>query len=1798
MTGISSSDNTFLTGEAGEERVDEFLIVGMGASAGGIQAFKQFFERVPADSGMAYVVILHLSPDHDSKLAEVLQSSAAIPVAQVSESIRIEPNHVYVIPPNKSLSMDDGVLALSEIKGYEERRAPVDIFFRTLATEHTTRAVSVILSGTGANGSMGVKRVKEMGGIILVQDPREAEYSDMPRNSIATGLVDYVLPVAEIPAKIIAYKENLKEVSIPIEEPERPETDEQALRDVFTQLRMRTRHDFSNYKRATVLRRIERRINVHELASLPEYARFVREHKEEARALLKDLLISVTNFFRDSAAFGSVEQRIIPQLFEGKGADDYLRVWVAGCATGEEAYSLSMMLLDYAAKVTGAPSVQVFATDIDEQAISRARNGFYTNSDVADVPPERLRRYFTKEADGYHVRRELRETVLFAHHNLIKDPPFSHLDMISCRNLLIYLNRTAQERVMQVMHFALNPGGFLFLGTSESVDGAGDLFVTVDNEAHVYQGRVVTPRVVIPLPDVSPRLVADPRPQTERTREPRAREDRVTYSDLHHRLIEQYGPPSVVVNEEYSIVHLSERAGRYLQFTGGEASLNLLKVIRPELRLELRTALYQAAQNRTNVEARRIAARLDDGAQMVNLMVRPVLRADDTARGFFLVLFEETPAGANPEGDTAAAETIITAEPAMLQLEDELTRVKAQLRANIEQYETQAEEMKASNEELQAMNEELRSSAEELETSKEELQSLNEELHTVNQELKIKIEELSHANNDFRNLMFSTDIGTIFLDRSLHIKLFTPRARDIFKLIPADVGRPLSDISSNLPHDGLLAEVETVLDRLQTVEREVGTRDGRFYLMRIVPYRTTEDRIEGVVLNFVDITERRRAEEARFLLASIVESSQDSVITVNFDRKITSWNRAAEVLYGYAAAEAIGKPLTMLTLPEDLREVLANIDKVKHSETVEIFDTVRMNRDGREMNLEVLLSPVRDAAGRVIGVSTIARDVTERRRAEEALRESQDQLRLALEASEMGTFLWYPQEDRSELDARMLTLLGLRESETMTLATALATAIHPDDREFYRASVAAAIDPNGNAKLDIDYRVVHPNGSIRWLHIYGNTSFTSENPPRAALMYGMALDITERKRAEANLAFLAEVSDHLVRLTNIDETMSSLCEKIGEHFNATRVVFAEIGEDETTSVIRHEWRQAHLPTLKEAAALKDFLVSKLAAAQRDGDISYIRDVTAELRDAALTLTALGIASLLGAPLVRDEKLHLYLGILDSQPREWRTDEIELMRESTNRIRVRLERARAEEDLRESESRLRALVENLPGGAVFIVNQDMRYAVAQGEALATAGFKSEDLIGRTIAEAMPPELAASYESMYRKALAGETFEHEHEAHGRSYISRGVPLAGAAGDVYAVLAISYDITERRRAEEALRESEERLRLLVESVTDYAIFTLDNERRVRSWNPGAELIFGFTESEIVGQSVDLLFTPEDREQGIPEQEITQARAVGRAADERWHIRKDGTRFYASGVLAALSGGRQGFAKIARDLTRQKRAGEELQRAHDELEGRVRERTFELLDLNETLLAEVKERTAAEAHARQLMRQIVTAQEDERRSVARDLHDHLGQQLTGLRIKLENHKQSCGGGDPSHRAEVEQIQAIAERLDADVDFLAWELRPASLDELGLPAALANFVREWSEHFDIPAEFHTTGLDRQRLPPEVEINLYRIAQEALNNISKHSEATGVDVLLERRDQHVALIVEDDGKGFEPDGGAKPDGKRIGLLNMRERAAYVGARLEIESAPGEGTTVFARVPIRAEDAPRESGNGDGAGGSA
>ncbi|RZL04279.1 MAG: hypothetical protein EOP36_01315 [Rubrivivax sp.] len=859
-------------------------IVGLGGSAGGIAALQTFFQAMPPDSGMVFVVILHLSPDYESRLAGLLQRATSMPVVQVSGTQKVEPNSVYVIPPGKALSAADGHLRLSDLIHEQGKRVAVDLFFRTLAETHGPHASAIVLSGADGDGAIGIKRIKERGGLTVAQDPYEAEHQGMPRAAIDTGMVDWVLPVKDMPARLIAYRRMESEVRLPPEDAPKPveasnrnqEDKEAALRDVLTFLRTRTGRDFSYYKRATVLRRLGRRMQVNGVDDLAGYLALLRANPGESGALLQDLLISVTNFFRDSDCFASLEA-LIPELFKDKGHGDAVRIWVAACATGEEAYSIAMLLHEHARKMDAPPLLQIFATDLDGEAINVARSGIYPETIAADVSEERLNRFFTKEHRGYRVRREIRETVLFAVHDLLKDSPFSRLDMVSCRNLLIYLTREAQARALEIFHFSLLPGGRLFLGSSESVDDSSPLFTVLDKKHRLFM-HWPAPRTNLPVPFGSGTLAFNleapmvskdgpviagkafdqARPSVRNLIEPSSARP-VSWGELHFKLIEQLAPPSLIVNTEHDIVHLSETAGRFLQYSGGELTKNLLRAVHPALRIELRAALYRAAQTGCVTESGPVPLDMAPEQAQITLRVAP---AGDAAPDFFLVVFDSKPLSASDLPQLAQAQDLSEPDPLARQLDRELERLKLYLSDTVEQYEASTEELKSSNEELQAMNEELRSATEELETSREELQSINEELSTVNLELKSKVDELGHANSDLHNLMGATAIATIFLDRQLRITRYTPPAVALFNLIPSDIGWPLTDLTTQLDYAQLGADESAVLEQLVPVEREVRQSDGTYFLARLLPYRTIEDHIAGVVLTFVDITDRKRNEEA------------------------------------------------------------------------------------------------------------------------------------------------------------------------------------------------------------------------------------------------------------------------------------------------------------------------------------------------------------------------------------------------------------------------------------------------------------------------------------------------------------------------------------------------------------------------------------------------------------------------------------------------------------------------------------------------------------------------------------------------------------------------------------------------------------------------------------------------------------------------------------------------------------------------------------------------------------------------
>jgi two-component system CheB/CheR fusion protein len=953
--------------------------VGIGASAGGLQALSTFFEHMPSGSGMAFVVILHLSPKHESHVDHVLQGVTGMPVIQVTQSTAVKPDHIYVISPNKDLQMSDGYLTLADPQRNRGRHTAIDLFFRTLAHAHKSHAVGIVLSGTGSDGTIGLKSVKEQGGIAIAQLPQDAQYDGMPRNAIGTGVVDFVLPVHEIPQRVIQLWHNSQRIQLPtidepIVAPDRVRAADEALREILLLLRSRTGHDFLQYKRATVLRRIERRLQVNQLRDLPTYRTFLRDHAEETALLMRDLLISVTNFFRDHEAFDALERNVIPSLFEGKAAEDQVRVWVAGCATGEEAYSITMLLMERAHEMVAPPTIQVFATDIDDEAIGFGRIGLYPEAIVADVSPTRLRRFFTKEAGGYRVQKSVREAVMFAPHNLIKDPPFSRLDLVSCRNLLIYLNRDIQARVLDVVHFALRPMGYLFLGNSESVDDAHDGFNAVDKAHRIYRPNPST-RAGAYLPGlpitqagglriVPPAMEGVPR--------------KAQFTQLHQALLERYAPPSVVINDQYDIVHLSDTAGRFLEFNAGEPSLNLMKVVAPDLRLELRAALYQAMQSDRTVTSHVNVAR--GGEQKVMRVVVHPVREESSRRLYALVIFDEQPVQAPLDRKPLDEK----ARPVLEQLESELQSTKEQLRSTIEQYETQNEELKAGNEELQAINEELRSATEELETSKEELQSINEELTTVNQELKNKIDETTSINNDLQNLIASTEIPVLFVDRGLRLMRYTPQARSIFNVIASDIGRPLMDITHRVEYADLQQDVESVLDSLRMVEREIRGDNERWYIARILPYRTTEDRIGGAVITFIDTTARKAADErvrrSEEWLRLVVDSVQDyAILTLDRAGLVTSWNAGAQKLFGYDTDEILGRPAAVLYTPEDREARVPDAEMTRARDNGRADDERwHQRKDGSRFYVSGIMAPL--VEGSLYGYVKVARDLTEQER--------------------------------------------------------------------------------------------------------------------------------------------------------------------------------------------------------------------------------------------------------------------------------------------------------------------------------------------------------------------------------------------------------------------------------------------------------------------------------------------------------------------------------------------------------------------------------------------------------------------------------------------------------------------------------------------------------------------------------------------------------------------------------------------------------------------------------------------------
>ena len=1206
------------------------FVVGIGASAGGQEPLEHIFTVIPADCDVSFVVVMHIPPDGPAFIADLITRYTSMKVLTAEDGMPVRPNTVHVIPPGVMLTVKEGKLRLDQSEAPGSTHHPIDRFFTSLAADCGARAIAVVLSGFGLDGSEGVKRVKEAGGTVIVQEPGTAINPPMPRNAIATGAADMILTMEEIPDRIaeiaLGHCSLLPRACLTT-------TLDEELQAIFAQVKARTGHDFSSYKRNTVLRRIERRMTVNEAGGLRKYLAILEANPLEAQALCQEILIGVTSFFRDPESFELLRSEIIPRLFANRDPDEPVRIWHACCSTGEEAYSVAMLIHEHMEQEGLHARVQIFATDIDEGAVAQARAGLYSGDIGPEVGEERLKTFFTRIDGRWQVVKRLREMIVFAQHSIIKDAPFSRFDFLVCRNFLIYLDPDMQKRLISLFHMVLKPGGILFLGGSETVGRNSELFATVDKKWKIYKRLESGRREETFFPFSSPvrKLVRTaPAKRSAEAGEP-------TPGAVAERLlVERYSPPCVIVNEKYEVLHISTRTKRYMEVPVGEPTLDILRMAREELRPALRAAIYKAFTEQKPVAFRGVKMAAEAGQAAVNVLVEP-LAADPAYGKLVMVILEPVPSPALPpasSGNGALPGDESSKDMLIRQLEEQLRITHEQLQSTSEQLETSNEsflsaneELMSINEEFQSTNEELQSTNEELETSKEELQALNEELVTVNAELQGKVEELNQSNSDMENLFASSEIAAIFLDRGLIIKRFSPAMAAIFNLIPPDIGRPFRHLAGTIDWPDLPGDAQSVLEKLVPVEREVNAlEDGHNFIMRVLPYRTTDGRIDGVVVTLVDITELKKAEESIRSVALFPEENPSPILRVVRDGTLLYANRAAGPLLENWRAD-YGKDV-----PDQLFHCMESSFK-----------------SGVPGECEVSTS------GRTI------------------------------------SFVVLPLLERG------------------------------------------------------------------YVNLYGR-------------------DITSRKLAEEALRHAKE-----------------------------------------------EWERTF-------ASVPDLIT-----------------------------------------------------ILDNEHR------------------------------------------------VLRVNDAMARRL---------GLKPEECVGLHCYEAVhgtsgPPEFCPHLRTIE------DGREHANELHverfGGDFLVTTTPLLGEKGERLGSVHIAHDITERKRMEDALRVSEERLRLLIDGVMDYAIFMLDVDGRVTSWNEGARRVKGWDAQEILGRHFSLFYTEEAVAAGHPVRELEIAASEGRYKEEGWRLRKDGSSFMAEVIITAIrddSGKLRGFSKITHDITERKRAEEEILRHVDELE------------------------------------------------------------------------------------------------------------------------------------------------------------------------------------------------------------------------------------------------------------------------
>lgn len=1384
--------------KAAVETKPSFAVVGIGASAGGLDAFKQFFIAMPADSGLAFVLIQHLAPDHVSLTDELLAKHTQMPVVQVTDGMRVEPNHVYVIPPNTSLAISGGTLHLTEPSERRGLRTPIDFFFRSLADDQQERAIGIVLTGTGSDGTQGVRETKATGGIVMAQLPETAQHDGMPRSAIATGMVDYILPIDQMPYCLRRYLEH-QQVNGGDEQPTQDGKARDQMHAIVNLIRVRLKYDFSCYKKGTLNRRVQRRMGINHIAKISDYVECLRKNENEVRALYKDLLISVTNFFREPEAWSELEQHVIEPLVRAHPGDGPIRVWTPGCATGEEPYSLAMMLIENLQKIERSCGLQMFASDIDQDALAFARAGVYRENIDADVSAERLRRFFMKGEQTYLINKELRDAIVFADQNLVSNPPFSKMDLISCRNLLIYLEPEIQKKVFSLFHFALNKGGYLFLGSSETVTVRPDLFEPVSRKWRIYRriGSRQLDTLDLPArPTILPRSIP---PVGGELGEVRVR--RVA-ALAQHLMLQRFAPACVLVNREAEVHFLNGAVEDFLQLPKGEFATNLFAMAREGLRTKLRATLHQAIQHDRPIIADGVRVKRDGKSILVRLIVEPLQQPKEVA-GLFLIRFEtegsSTALSPLPQSELSGRQTEQAEatppgdhEPTIRRLEDELRVSNEDLQSTIEELETSNEEFKAANEEVTSVNEELQSTNEELEISKEELQSLNEELQTVNTQLEHKIAELETTNNDLANLMTSTDIAIIFLDQKLRIKRFTPAAMRLMRVIETDLGRSIGDLTTNFTDDDLLGDAKTVLQRLIPIEKEVHDDQQLFYLRRIVPYRTHDNRIDGVVITFVEITQQKQSEQllrdSEQRNRTVVEGSPDGIV-VQQDSRIVYANPTLVSMFGYATAEELIGRLNLETLaaPEERFALRTRIEDCARGERVPPHLGWRaLKQDGAEIwvasNATLIPWEGRPA------VLAFCADVTEVQHTAGILREAQLRQRSIIDAA-IDAVIQMDQVGRiTDFNVAAERIFGHARADAMGKSLA-ELIIPPALRDSHYRGLAHFLATGEGPVLGklLEISALRADGSEFPVEL-SIESIPGAVPPAFT---GFLRDITERKRDEADLKSLNfKLEERVSQRTEELQSANAALRESEERFRTLieSAPDAMVVCDESGLIVQVNQRTEQLfGYLREdllGHSVEWLVPSHLSKVHREHRAKFFKSPSLRNMGTVIGMHKGGEqipVEIQLSPMMLGDRLLVIASVRDMRERQ---------------------------QAREVQARFGAVMENSPA-AIVMLGMDLTITHWNWGAERLLGYQAKEVVGKNIAILLPPDRSRDYQEILERLTKASKIE-DYETVRRHKDGSRIDVALTAsllkdesGRTVGINVIQHDIRERKRLEQQIAE-----------------------------------------------------------------------------------------------------------------------------------------------------------------------------------------------------------------------------------------------------------------------------------------------------------------------------------------------------------------------------------------------------------